>query len=331
MKLAARKTRTMSCFVHLLQLVVRKFDTVKEYKVVIKRFTAVVSKFNMSAILTGELFELAGKKLIGDVKTRWNSTYLTMERLLEVKVHVEKVIDDNELQKIQPDQWKQLKNLKRLLEFFYYYTCMHSSQKVTTSDGLFAAVGELKLHLAAMKDVDYLQNVASVLDVELRKRFDKFTNPTNQPFNPFYISAGYLNDCLKRDKNMKTHVTAAEEYIKTISEKHFIDDTRTPETERGSPTESPEKKKQCRFPNIFAQIAAEKKPKPTKNTIESDLVKYKRIQYNHEVDAAEFWYSERAMEMPCLKKVALALVGSVRSSVTVENLFSLSGLACSGR
>ena len=50
----------VGCFEHLLQLVERKFDTVKEYEVVIKRFTAVVTKFNMSAILNAELIGLAG-------------------------------------------------------------------------------------------------------------------------------------------------------------------------------------------------------------------------------------------------------------------------------
>ena len=70
----------LPCFIHLLQLVVRKFDTIKEFHRLIKKATKLVSSFNKSGNTTARLIQMAGVKLIGDVKTRWNSTYLMLAR-----------------------------------------------------------------------------------------------------------------------------------------------------------------------------------------------------------------------------------------------------------
>lgn len=70
----------LPCFNHLLQLVVRKFDTVEENKELVQKAKKLVTKFNHSSKATASLIRLSGKKLIGDVETRWNSTYYIIAR-----------------------------------------------------------------------------------------------------------------------------------------------------------------------------------------------------------------------------------------------------------
>ena len=75
----------LSCFAHLLQLVVRKFDGVSSYKALLQRVHSLLKRVNMSTRATERLVSLSGRKLIKDCPTRWSSTYLVIERLLQVK------------------------------------------------------------------------------------------------------------------------------------------------------------------------------------------------------------------------------------------------------
>ena len=72
--------RRIPWFNHLLQLVVMKFETLKNYKSLLKNVWKFVGKFNQSAAVTSILIQHCGRKLVGDVETRWNSTYIMINR-----------------------------------------------------------------------------------------------------------------------------------------------------------------------------------------------------------------------------------------------------------
>ena len=75
----------LSCFAHTLQLVVSKFDEVRACKEAIKRAKKLVTKINKSVKATEMLKKLSGIKLLGDCPTRWSSTFLLLEQLLQVR------------------------------------------------------------------------------------------------------------------------------------------------------------------------------------------------------------------------------------------------------
>ena len=75
----------ISCFSHTLQLVVSKFDELDKFKELMKRAHAVVRKFNSSTKATERLIAICGKRLVKDCPTRWNTKFLMLEHLIDVK------------------------------------------------------------------------------------------------------------------------------------------------------------------------------------------------------------------------------------------------------
>ena len=79
-ELELQDLRRIPCFNHLLQLVVMIFQTIAEHRKLLKKTKKLVGKFNHSAKATRSLIGLCGRKLLGDVETRWNSTYIMINR-----------------------------------------------------------------------------------------------------------------------------------------------------------------------------------------------------------------------------------------------------------
>uniref|UniRef100_A0A0N7ZIF0 Uncharacterized protein n=1 Tax=Daphnia magna TaxID=35525 RepID=A0A0N7ZIF0_9CRUS len=122
-KIAQKKSKRMRripCLSHSLQLVMATFD---KYRVehlhnrsvtpfflkVIARAKKLVAKFNCSTKATPRLIELSKKKLVGDVSTRWSSTYLLLKRLLELRDSVTIVCEELDMDGLLNTEWATLK------------------------------------------------------------------------------------------------------------------------------------------------------------------------------------------------------------------------------
>ena len=86
--------RRIACFSHTLQLVVMTFDKATQLKELLKHAHSIVRKINSSTKATERLVTLSGKKLIKDCPTRWSSTFLMIDRLVEVKDQLKVVLDE---------------------------------------------------------------------------------------------------------------------------------------------------------------------------------------------------------------------------------------------
>ena len=76
--------KRIGCFAHTLQLVALKFDEYKGFSNVLKAARKINSKVNSSCKATERLIQLCGKKLLKECRTRWNSTFLLLQRLIEL-------------------------------------------------------------------------------------------------------------------------------------------------------------------------------------------------------------------------------------------------------
>jgi len=76
--------KRLSCFAHSLQLVSKFEECSVLFRRTVKRAKKLVSKFNKSTKATEKLIAISGKKLIGDCPTRWSTTFLLINRLLEI-------------------------------------------------------------------------------------------------------------------------------------------------------------------------------------------------------------------------------------------------------
>ena len=73
----------------------------------VKKARQLVSWCNKSYKTTEKLVKKAGKKLINDVPTRWNSTFL-ISRMIDVKPHLVEVLEEQEWESLSSSEWKRL-------------------------------------------------------------------------------------------------------------------------------------------------------------------------------------------------------------------------------
>ena len=139
--------KRLSCFSHTLQLVVSKFDTLASPKRCLQSASRLVKKFAKSVSATEKLISLAGKKLTSACPTRWNSTYLMISRLLEVRSYVTDVLQQMEWDNMPNSEWKTLESLRDLLEPFARYTDLTSAEEFTTLSMVIPVLMELQFHL----------------------------------------------------------------------------------------------------------------------------------------------------------------------------------------
>ena len=124
--------KRISCFIHTLQLVVKVFEANPSFKNSLQKAHSVVKKVNKSCKATEKVIKLANKKLIGDCPTRWDSTYLMISRLLDVKNHLTAVLDELTWDSLTATQWKHLESIQQLLKPFAHHTNITGAENSTT-------------------------------------------------------------------------------------------------------------------------------------------------------------------------------------------------------
>ena len=161
--LSKRKIKRISCLSHSLQLVINSFDKFRNrrngrprFNQIIGKARQLVAKFNSSTKATPMLIAATKKKLIGDVVTRWSSTYLMLKRLIELRQAVSEICDKLVWDCLTNSEWCMIVSVVNLLEPFACYTQLVSSSKVVTFSSYYPAVSELRLSLKTVKLKSFL-------------------------------------------------------------------------------------------------------------------------------------------------------------------------------
>lgn len=88
-------------------------------------------------------------QLVQDVPTRWNSTYLMIDRLLELKTALVVWQEENNIEyKISTEDWNKMKLLQLYLQPFFEVTTRLSAEKHTTLAMVHSFIRVLMKHLA---------------------------------------------------------------------------------------------------------------------------------------------------------------------------------------
>ena len=166
--------RRIGCVSHTLQLVMAQFDKFRLQKsryqnqgaegqpqpvppfiTMISKARKLVAKFNSSTIATPRLQELCKQKLVGDVTTRWSSTYLLLHRLLKLRKSVSDVCVELEWDNLSNSEWKLLEVVDNLLEPFASYTQLVSGDSFVTFSAIVPCIEEIRLHLERVSKVQF--------------------------------------------------------------------------------------------------------------------------------------------------------------------------------
>ncbi|KAI2645091.1 Zinc finger BED domain-containing protein 4 [Labeo rohita] len=165
-----------SCFAHTLQLVVNE---------------GLLSQRSVSDAIAIDIqlqMQMQPKRLQQDVKTRWNSTYLMIQSLLEQKRVLGAYIADSDLPStLTVNQWALLEKTSIVLAPFEELTRKVSSATASTAD-VIPAVTVLKRILAKEGDADTgIKTMKKTLLEAVNRRFDSVED------EPLYALATLLD------------------------------------------------------------------------------------------------------------------------------------------
>lgn len=132
----------LACFLHTLQLVIQ--DVLFEQRIIndiIANCKKIVGHFSHSALAYSKLetlqkqHELPEHKLVQDVATRWNSTYLMLERLNEQKKAITSYcVDTPNMPVFDANKWNLISKLTSILKIFHNATVRLSERSATAAE-----------------------------------------------------------------------------------------------------------------------------------------------------------------------------------------------------
>lgn len=177
---------SVRCHAHLLNLVVKKSLKEAELQELLFKVRKIVGHFRSSTSMTSK-FEDAQRKdhnnslqLIQEVQTRWNSTYMMIERVYNLRQYIEIVTletQDKVLEEYQlsASEWKTLSQVMQALKSFFQATQTLEGDKYPTLSLVslfFNAITRALQKLISFKTSRIARNLIGNLQTELTKRFD---------------------------------------------------------------------------------------------------------------------------------------------------------------
>ena len=332
--------KRLACFAHSLQLVVQKFKD-DSLKPLMKKVYALVKKVNKSSRATGILLSLCNKKLVTNVPTRWSSTFLLLDRLLDVKGPLSTALDQLEWDNLAHSEWKTIEMVHKLLKPFAQYTALISGEEYTTLSSVIPILMELQLHLQDMVQVPEVASVATTLRSELNRRFRKYTDPGDEDFEPIYVVSTLLDPRYKPLINAVQMKSGKDELLRMLK----VNDLDSQSSSQSSPIqssptplpeeESPVKKRQ-RF-SYLSKVLEEKLRQGKEKAAREPHGKQELERYLDSVpslgdddDPLVFWVEQKDA-YPLLSTLAADIMCAPASSAAVERIFSTAGEATTGK
>ena len=332
----AQMGKRLGCFAHSLQLVIQK---VKENALqpLMKKVHSLVKKVNKSSRATAMLLFLCNKKLVGNVPTRWSSTFIMLDRLLDVKGPLSTVLDQLEWDNLAHSEWKALDSLHKLLKPFAQYTALISGEEYTTMSSIIPILMELNLHLREMVKVPEITEVATTLQVELNRRFRKYTDPGDECYEPLYIVSTILDPRYKPLINVVQMRSGKDEILRMLRGTNGCSDSQSSGRSSPAPQEEGGPVKKRQHFNHLSKVLEDKKRQGKEKAAkqphgEQELAHYVESMpsIDDDDDPLSFWVEQKDL-YPLLFSLAVDIMSIPGSSAPVERIFSTAGDATIGK
>jgi hypothetical protein len=258
-----------------------------------------------------------------DVDTRWNSTFVMIERAEECRRQLEDTVNDDpdiEALRLTPNDWRQLSDIKKILAPFNEYTeyVARDSPSIHMAARMF---GELRsMLLAIMERRGEWQKVSPVITVPVSdgiSLLEKYHDCVKD--NDIYYIASVL------DPRIKT------KWLKTLSDgEKIIDRIREFLKKAYSTTKQPVSTAPSTNWKSFEYRFLEAFQHTQYNVAESDIDKYfdtPTISTGFDISQSqsEFirnWWKANMLEYSCMAKVAQDHLAIPAAEVDIERLFN---------
>ena len=179
---------SVHCFLHILDLVIK--DSILSQRAIIDlcaKVRQIATHFNHSSLARQNIKNLQGEQGIQlplfpvqDVSTRWNSTYLMLERAFHLKRSLQIYTANNDdLPILTANQWNLCEKMLRILQPFFEITKQVSSEQSSLSD-VIPHVVALDRYLSKSGDDSGVQTTKEELRSALRQRL---LSPSGEKLN----------------------------------------------------------------------------------------------------------------------------------------------------
>lgn len=299
--------KRLSCACHNLNLLmtdVLEKDPIYEIRQLIDASKKLVKYFKHS-----ELNNKLSKSLKQDVQTRWNSVYIMLQSIFDVKDEIKYLLSEkNQSNRIADIDFEIINQVLEFLKPFKECSEKFSSEKEPTIHIYVLWYNKLKSH-CNQKMLDSF--VISQLKTNTLLQLDKRLKPTNLHYvglflNPPFRQLNFLTETERND----TFAT-----IKGILSEYSIENT------------SPEKSTSANEAQDFFEFRDEtnaKKVKLVRSAVDIEIDNYYKCGKENENNVLEFW--RNANNLKCLQKLAKQILNIPISSATSERVFSTSGM-----
>ena len=317
------KAVRISCVAHKLQLAVNKFMWKnKDVAKIIEKATKISAKLRTPLVRLRMSVENVGNALMNQV-TRWNSTFLMMERLTSLKQFCRKIETEKEFEQLsmQETSWIQIENVVYTLESVSKLTTQLQAEDLLVSDFLY-------FWFAAKKKLEDCKIFYAIDLLNCIQEKESFILE-----NPIILSGWFL------DKNLSFLMSEiqqieAKKFIRMVMKKtNKLEKIADVESENEmsdenvdmsvSEEESFEKflqnqGKKCRETIVSKELNHSKKS----SKLEKEMEDYGKLAVPRKRRNQLEWWNGHINTFPILSKIALVIISTPVTEVSVERLFS---------
>ena len=340
---------SIHCTIHLLQLVVS--DSIMSENIVIDvlaKCRRLVTHFNHSSLACSNFKKIQQQQnldnlcLVQDVPTRWNSTYLMLERLNKLKIPVQLYLAErSDLMTFSTFEWTLTSSIIKQLKPFFQLT-QEMSSEITTLSSVIPNICALNKYMSKCQVDLSIQKTQSQLKTSLKNRFFAEANDVKSlhitknrcyvmatSIDPRYKFSFFDDDTKKQAKYWLINDVLSFEKTIVCSEKVDFHVNESPQLKFSVNTEKEEDSLESCFKEII-NATSEKTIPSKKGKVEkksNEILIRKEIKkfiseplVDRKCCPLKAWMQEE--RFPLLKEIALKHLCTSASSVFSERMFS---------
>ncbi|KAK7881000.1 hypothetical protein WMY93_032395 [Mugilogobius chulae] len=338
MDVALRKLRIrkIGCFAHTLNLAAQKINrcnTISNWAARVRSIVVWIKRCHMAKVVLREkqqLLNLPPHALIMDVKTRWNSLYLMVERFYEQFPAIQLLVE-----KLQTEDLRRAKEFIDLMSVLYTSTLCVSSEKNPTCGQIIPILKKLESHFAVQpEDSAFAQNIKQKVWTDLSTRYK------DEAVYDFLEEATVMDPRFKLKMNSNTVIWDRLKMAAIVedTEKDIEDDDQSVEVEQEDRTfkerdSSPPNKRHRKtaLEKLFAEEEQNLLSTPSVETqtfadrLELEIQMYRGIPPISVSADPTLWWWQKKDTMPLLAHLAEKYLCVQASSTPSERVFSTAG------
>ena len=211
--------KRMACMPHTEQLIVNQMSKCAAVRPILDSARRMVEKFRKSSIATQKLVLKSNKTVITDCPTRWSSTFLLLQRLIELKVSVNAIAEEMGWDILLSSEWLKTDQLLKLLQPFAEHTRLLEGDKVVMLS-VIPALMDIEYHLLEAQSNQALdaslKGLALTFLDGLTRRFEFALEPEVDIFEPIPSAA-----CLLDPTTVSAMFITGKEYLLNAA-KQFV-------------------------------------------------------------------------------------------------------------